>query len=185
MKLLKPCLCCSAFALAKRVLDLCAAPGGKTVALAHAALKRPAKARQKVAGDIACDIACGAMEAQFKRLGFTRRPRMQLDAAQPLPFAAPFDAILLDAPCSGTGTLARHPEIRWRLEPPQLAEFHALQTKMLVNALGHLASGGRLVYSTCSIEPEENEDVVAEALAAVPSVRRVRADQGAQSSRPI
>ena len=163
----------------QRVLDLCAAPGGKTVALAHAAGPRGSV----IAGDLRAH-RLRAMEAQFKRLGLRGVHATQLDAAQPLPFAAPFDAILLDAPCSGTGTLARHPEIRWRLEPPQLAEFHALQTKMLANALGHLASGGRLVYSTCSIEPEENEDVVAEALRGVPSVRRVRADEGAQVLAP-
>ena len=77
-----------------------------------------------------------------------------------------FDRILLDAPCSGTGTLARHPEIRWRLHPEQITELRALQVRMLRVALAQLAPGGRLVYSTCSIEPEENEDVIAEVLRA-------------------
>ena len=89
---------------------------------------------------------------------------MELDAAGALPFGVQFDRILVDAPCSGTGTLARHPEIRWRLKAEQLAEFHALQTALLRSALQRLAPGGRLVYSTCSIEPEENEQVVEEAL---------------------
>jgi 16S rRNA (cytosine967-C5)-methyltransferase len=124
------------------------------------------------------------MGMQCKRLGLRGVQLMQLDAAQPLPFAAPFDAILVDAPCSGTGTLARHPEIRWRLAATQLPEFHALQSQMLANALGQLAPGGRLVYSTCSIEPEENEDVVAEALKTMPSVRRVPALDAARSLAP-
>ena len=81
---------------------------------------------------------------------------MQLDAMQPLPFAVKFHRILVDAPCSGTGTLARHPEIRWRLKPEQLAEFHRLQVAILTSALDALAPGGRLVYATCSLEPEEN-----------------------------
>jgi 16S rRNA (cytosine967-C5)-methyltransferase len=70
----------------------------------------------------------------------------------------------VDVPCSGTGTLARHPEIRWRLRPEDLAELHARQAALLRNALQRLAPGGRLVYSTCSLEPEENELVVQEVL---------------------
>jgi len=163
----------------ERVLDLCAAPGGKTVALARAAGERGAV----VAGDLRVH-RLRAMEAQFKRLGLQGIESMQLDASKPLLFAAPFNAILVDAPCSGTGTLARHPEIRWRLGPAQLTEFHALQTKMLVNALGQLRPGGRLVYSTCSIEPEENEDVVAEALSSASAVRRVPADEAARTLAP-
>jgi 16S rRNA (cytosine967-C5)-methyltransferase len=87
-----------------------------------------------------------------------------LDATQPLPFKRTFDRILVDAPCSGTGTLARHPEIRWRLRPENLIDLHALQARLLRNALPHLVPGGRLVYSTCSLEPEENEDVIHETL---------------------
>jgi len=109
---------------------------------------------------------------------------VELDAEQPLPFREKFDRILVDAPCSGTGTLARHPEIRWRLRPEQLREFHEMQVRMLTRAIADLAPGGRLVYSTCSIEPEENEEVIAEALREEPSVRRVRADIVAASLRP-
>ncbi|MFZ1008021.1 MAG: antitermination protein NusB, partial [Candidatus Sulfotelmatobacter sp.] len=93
------------------------------------------------------------------------------------PFARPFDRILVDAPCSGTGTLARHPEIRWRLHAEQFPEFHALQVAMLSSALKQLAPGGRLVYSTCSMEPEENEKVVGEALAAAPEIKQVVAKE--------
>lgn len=142
-----------------RVLDVCAAPGGKTVALARAAGNKGVV--------VACDLHAHrlrAMEAQFARLGLANVRVEQIDATQPLPFGERFDRILLDAPCSGTGTLARHPEIRWRLRPEQLAEFHALQKRMLGNALAQLVPGGTLVYSTCSIEPEENEDVIVEVL---------------------
>jgi len=84
-----------------------------------------------------------------------------LNAAEPLPFRGRFDRILLDAPCSGTGTLARNPEIKWRLRPEHLEELRVLQTAMLERARGALSPGGRLVYSTCSLEREENEDVMA------------------------
>jgi 16S rRNA (cytosine967-C5)-methyltransferase len=83
-----------------------------------------------------------------------------LDGTRPLPFSARFDRILVDAPCSGTGTLARNPEIKWRLKPSDIAELHRRQVLLLRNALERLAPGGRLVYSTCSLEREENEDVV-------------------------
>ena len=72
-----------------------------------------------------------------------------------------FDRILVDAPCSGTGTLARNPEIKWRLRPADLARFAGLQRAILGNALPHLKPGGKLVYATCSLEREENEEIVA------------------------
>ena len=142
-----------------RVLDLCAAPGGKTPPLVRAA----GPGGLVVAADRHAH-RLRAMREQFKRLALTQVRLVELDAASPLPFGTFFDRILVDAPCSGTGTLARHPEIRWRLQPEQLAEFHALQTTLLKSALERLAPGGRLVYSTCSMEPEENEQVVEEAL---------------------
>jgi len=159
-----------------RVLDLCAAPGGKTLALVRAAGSKGTV----VAADLHAH-RLRAMAAQFKRLGLIGVRLVELDAEQPLPFRERFDRILLDAPCSGTGTLARHPEIRWRLRPEQLAEFHALQVRMLRNALAHLGTGGRLVYSTCSIESEENEEVVAEVLRGAESVQRVPASEMADA----
>ncbi|MGA3292650.1 MAG: 16S rRNA (cytosine(967)-C(5))-methyltransferase RsmB [Candidatus Acidiferrales bacterium] len=162
-----------------RVLDLCAAPGGKTPALARAA----GNAGIVIAADRHAH-RLRAMAAQFKRLGLAGVRLVELDATQPLPFARGFDRIFLDAPCSGTGTLARHPEIRWRLRPEQLAEFHDLQVRMLGGALAHLAPGGRLVYSTCSIEPEENEHVVSEVLRAARSVQRAPAEEMAQALAP-
>ncbi len=92
------------------------------------------------------------------------------DGTKPLPFKRKFDKILLDAPCSGTGTLQRHPEIRWRLRPSRLQELQALQTALLENAVLHLKPGGTIVYSTCSLEEEENEFVVEGFLRAHPGV---------------
>jgi 16S rRNA (cytosine967-C5)-methyltransferase len=131
------------------VLDLCAAPGNKTAQALAAGGK-------VVAGD-----------RYFRRLKEVpeQAARVVLDATGPLPFPvrsseSGFDRILLDAPCSGTGTLARNPEIKWRLDPADLAAFAIEQRTMLAGALGHLKPGGRLVYSTCSLEYEENEGVV-------------------------
>lgn len=142
-----------------RVLDLCAAPGGKTPRLVRGAGKNGTV----VAGERHAH-RLRAMREQFKRLNLSHVPLVELDAEKTLPFGIRFDRILVDAPCSGTGTMARHPEIRWRLKPEQLMEFHALQCSLLTNALEMLAPAGRLVYSTCSIEPEENEKVVEQVL---------------------
>ncbi len=186
-----------------RVLDLCAAPGGKTVALARAAgpnglviaselhehrlramraqLTRLRIATTACAEDRVKNSAAGSVETQHAA---SPVHLVALDATQPLPFAAAFDRILVDAPCSGTGTLARHPEIRWRLRPEQLPEFHALQAKLLSVALAQLAPGGHLVYSTCSIEPEENESVVMEIPGSM-GCRVVRAAESAQLLAPF
>ena len=148
-----------------RVLDLCAAPGGKTLQMVRAAASK--------GFIVATDLhshRVDAMQAQFNRLKLSNIRIMQLDATRPLPFATTFNRILVDAPCSGTGTLARHPEIRWRLQPRQFEQFHPLQIAILCNAAAHLAPGGRLVYSTCSLEGEENEQVVSEALARISGV---------------
>ncbi len=123
------------------VLDLCAAPGNKTA--------------QLIAGGgrvVAADLS-------FKRILDVPGDRVVLDATGPLPFAANFDRILIDAPCSGTGTLAHNPEIKWRLKPEDLAVFQDRQRKILARGMELLKPGGRLVYSTCSLEREENDDV--------------------------
>ncbi|MGH9865862.1 MAG: SAM-dependent methyltransferase, partial [Candidatus Acidiferrales bacterium] len=93
-----------------------------------------------------------------------------------LPFSRKFDRILVDAPCSGTGTLARNPEIRWKLKEDDLRDLHARQVMLLNSALECLAPGGRLVYSTCSLEHEENEDVVSEKLDAHPEFHAIAAE---------
>ncbi|HWF09299.1 MAG TPA: transcription antitermination factor NusB [Bryobacteraceae bacterium] len=126
-------------------LDLCAAPGNKTAQ----AIETPVRA-------IACDLHL----SRARLLLPLKIPVVTLDATKPLPFDIRFDRILVDAPCSGTGTLARNPEIKWRLEPADIADLQARQIAILRNALERLAPGGRLVYSTCSLEREENEDVV-------------------------
>src|SRR5208283_3725444 len=127
-------------------LDLCAAPGNKT-----------AQALESGVRITACDLHFHRI-AQLKDL---TRNLLVLDGTRPLPFARPFDRILLDAPCSGTGTLGRNPEIKWRLTPADLDDLHSRQAALLANALAALAPGGLLVYATCSLEPEENEAIVA------------------------
>ena len=141
-------------------LDVCAAPGNKT-----------AQALESGVRAVACDVSLRRLTG-LKPLGC---PLVVLDGAVALPFNQPFDRILVDAPCSGTGTLGRNPEIKWRLRPENLEVFHRKQVQLLANALKLLAPGGRLVYATCSLEPEENEAVVEEVLGAVPadSMRRV------------
>lgn len=125
-------------------LDLCCAPGNKTAQ----ALETPVRG-------IATDVSAARLE-HVRRVGI---PLLALDATRPLPFARKFDRILVDAPCSGTGTLARNPEIKWKLRPEDLADLHTRQVAILRNALDVLGPNGRLVYSTCSLEPEENQQV--------------------------
>lgn len=135
-------------------LDLCAAPGNKT-----------AQAIALGARAVACDLHW----KRLKALDGLNCRRVVLDGTVSLPFHSRFERILVDAPCSGTGTLGRNPEIKWRLDPSNLSNLHALQVCLLRNALECLAPGGRLVYSTCSLEPEENEDVVQEVLGGIPN----------------
>jgi 16S rRNA (cytosine967-C5)-methyltransferase len=129
-------------------LDLCAAPGNKT-----------AQALESGVRAVACDFHPKRVQ-MLRTLGVDV---VHLDGTRPLPFHARFDRILLDAPCSGTGTLSRNPEIKWRLQPEDIQELHGRQVRLLRNALSALAPGGVLVYSTCSLEREEN-DAVTEAL---------------------
>ncbi|MDE3194913.1 MAG: hypothetical protein KGN84_01105 [Acidobacteriota bacterium] len=133
-------------------LDLCAAPGNKTAQ----AIETPLSA-------LACDLHLSRARL-LKPLGI---PVVTLDATKSLPFARRFDRILVDAPCSGTGTLSRNPEIKWRLKPDDIPDLQRRQIAVLRNALQQLAPGGLLVYSTCSLEDEENEQVVRQAEAQV------------------
>ncbi len=102
---------------------------------------------------------------------------VRLDATERLPFGSCFDRVLLDAPCSGTGTLARNPEIKWRLRPEDLARLAENQATMLRHALEVLSPGGRLVYATCSLEREENEQVVERVLKETQGVRALGRDE--------
>ena len=97
----------------------------------------------------------GLVAESAKRLGLENIECMAGDGAT-VAFREPFDAILIDAPCSNTGVLARRPDVRWRLREKDIAGAAALQRKLLENAARLLAPGGRIVYSTCSLEPEEN-----------------------------
>ena len=152
-----------------RILDLCAAPGMKTAQMADVL---------ETGLLVACDISSRRLATMSRLLprltGKAGRIAMvRIDASEPLPFRTPFERILVDAPCSGTGTLARNPEIKWRLTSQDLARLAETQVRLLRNALGMLAHGGRLVYATCSLEPEENEGVIEAALPAAPDCRRL------------
>jgi 16S rRNA (cytosine967-C5)-methyltransferase len=138
----------------RRILDCCAAPGGKTGALASR-LPR-------------AEIVAAELHPHRARLLRERAPQgnvqvITADAVQ-LPFADVFDRVLADVPCSGTGTLARNPEIKWKLRPEDLTDLQQRQLLILKAAMKHVAPGGRVIYSTCSLEPEENEAVVRNAL---------------------
>ena len=141
-----------------RVLDLCAAPGSKASHIAALTVGS--------AWIIACDRhpqRLTNLRANCRRLGIDSIDAVALDATQPLPFvesALTFDRVLLDAPCSGTGTLRGNPEIKWRLSADDIPRLAELQLSLLGSAALSVASAGRLVYSTCSIEREENELVI-------------------------
>ncbi len=159
----------------RRILDCCAAPGGKTFVLA---------VRHPHAEIVAADISqkrLANMRTRLDRNPATARVRtvladMSTPSADPA-FGMPFDLILCDAPCSGTGTLARNPEIRHRLRETDLRRQAERQRAILNTVAGLLAEGGRLVYSTCSLEVEENEDVVRDVLVAHPVLRLTAAAQ--------
>ena len=137
-----------------RLLDCCAAPGGKTAAIAG---------RNPTAEIIAAEIHEHRADLLRKRVTAANVKVITADALQ-LPLSGGFDRVLADVPCSGTGTLARNPDIKWRLSPGDLSELHSKQVSILRAALRQLAPGGRAVYSTCSLENEENEAVVEEVL---------------------
>ncbi|HEX8852420.1 MAG TPA: hypothetical protein VF754_02980, partial [Pyrinomonadaceae bacterium] len=116
------------------------------------------------------------VEETAARLGVRGLQTVVLDAAAPLPFSAgAFERVLVDAPCTGTGTLRHNPEIRWRITPADIVELAARQGLILSNCAGAVRPGGRLVYSTCSVEPEENEGVVARFLSERGDFRQVEA----------
>ena len=137
-----------------RILDCCAAPGGKTRVLA---------AQSSSAYVLAAELH--PHRARLLR-SLVTAPNLRVIAAdaRALPLAAEFDRVLVDVPCSGTGTLARNPEIKWRLKPEDIDDLQARQVAILRSAMQHVSSGGRLVYSTCSLEAEENAGVVEDVL---------------------
>jgi 16S rRNA (cytosine967-C5)-methyltransferase len=145
------------------ILDCCAAPGGKTLAIAD---------RNSDADIVAVELHPHRARLLWKLVGLQasasgaedRNIRVVSADARKLPFSGKFNRVLTDVPCSGTGTLARNPEIKWRLTPEDLADLQVRQLAIVRSAMAHVAAGGRLIYSTCSLEREENEDVIERAL---------------------
>ena len=141
----------------QQILDLCASPGGKTVALSAAAGAQGAI--------VACDVRphrVRLLSRTLSRCRIANATIVQLSEDGPLPFRdAAFDVVLIDAPCSGLGTVRRDPDIRWRRTADDLTRFAAAQRRLLSRAATLARPGGRVLYSTCSSEPEENHEVVA------------------------
>ena len=154
------------------ILDLCAAPGGKTTHLAE------------LSGDKATIVACDVTHGRLQRIR-ENSARLQLTSIQPMEVpkdgrdlpAGPFDAVLVDVPCSNSGVLNRRPEARWRFDQNGLEELVVLQTRLLLQACELVRPGGRVVYSTCSMEPEENRGVVDAVLMALRDFRLDRERQ--------
>ena len=134
----------------KLILDCCAAPGGKTRIVAEG---------NPQATVIAMELH-PHRAALMSRLVPLSNVHVICADARNMPFATQFDRILVDAPCTGTGTLARNPEIKWRLKPEDISRLQKYQMEILTAATQKLAPGGQLLYSTCSLEPEENEAVI-------------------------
>jgi 16S rRNA (cytosine967-C5)-methyltransferase len=147
----------------KKILDCCAAPGGKTRIIAE---------RNPEATVVAMDLR-PQRAALLKKLVPTENIRVIAGDVRKMPMSGKFDRILVDAPCSGTGTLARNPDIKWRLKPEDLVRLQEYQVEILRAAMKLVSRGGRIVYSTCSLEPEENEAVIQKALEGNPSFHLV------------
>lgn len=145
----------------KLVADLCAAPGGKTAQLASAGARVIAVDRS--------ETRLARLRQNLARLGL-EADTVAADAAEWQ--AGLFDAVLLDAPCSSTGTIRRHPDIPWLKREADIATLSAVQRRLLAHAVTLIRPGGLLIYCTCSLEPEEGTDVVADLLASDPRLRR-------------
>jgi 16S rRNA (cytosine967-C5)-methyltransferase len=132
------------------VADLCAAPGGKTLELSR-------QAQMVVAADRSAARLVRVL-ANRQRLEAANVQLLVADAR--FPAIRPVDAVLVDAPCTGTGTFRRHPDARWRLRPADISVMASLQASLIRSAASVVVRGGLLVYSTCSLEPEENEEQI-------------------------
>lgn len=149
---------------AQQVVDLCAAPGGKTTHLAHLM----GNSGEIIAVDI-LEKKLAVLRENCRRVSALNVRTRALDATKAdLGFIRTADAVLIDAPCSGFGTLRRHPDIRWNKTPDQVRALSNVQYSLLKNTAQHIKPGGILVYSTCSIEPMENEEVIRRFLAEFP-----------------
>jgi len=147
----------------KSIADLCAAPGGKTAQLIRAGARVTAVDRSVA--------RMTRLRDNLTRLSL-QGETLVADAAEWPGTDGGFDGILVDAPCTSTGTIRRHPDIAWLRQETDIAPLTALQTRLLQKAVALLKPGGTLVYCTCSLEPEEGEQVVASLLAAEPAIRR-------------
>jgi 16S rRNA (cytosine967-C5)-methyltransferase len=147
----------------KEIADLCAAPGGKTAQLAHAGAHVTAIDRSPA--------RVARLRDNLARLSLQART-VVTDAVEWMG-ADGFDGILVDAPCSSTGTIRRHPDIAWLRQEADIAPLVALQKRLLQKAAALLKPGGLLVYCSCSLEPEEGEQAIATLLASEPALRRV------------
>jgi 16S rRNA (cytosine967-C5)-methyltransferase len=146
-----------------RSLDACAAPGGKALLLSDLA-----EGPSRIVATEVSRKRLGAMATLARRWGATRLLLLGADALQP-PLGQDFDTVLLDAPCSGLGTLARNPDIRWRLTSQDVERQAARQRSLIASVARLVRPAGRLVYATCSLEPEETHQVVDSFLAANPA----------------
>lgn len=147
-----------------RLGDFCAAPGGKSFLLASR--------KEKDARLYCCDVSAERLQTLRRRAGLYRIPGLfliQADLRSTAPLRQEFDFVLLDVPCSGVGTLRSNPDLRWRVQPSHLARFHSIQLAILKNGFDCLRPGGELLYSTCSTEPEENEEVIQKFLTLEPT----------------
>lgn len=156
----------------ERVLDACAAPGSKTTHIASLARD----AALIIAGDFHRHRLNALVESAARQQLKSVRAVVH-DAAQAVPFAgSTFDRVLVDAPCTGTGTLRRNPEIRWRIRAEDIPVLQAVQLRILRNSAKTVRRNGRLIYSTCSVEPEENEHVLAQFLREESGWRRAKVE---------
>ena len=153
----------------ERVFDACASPGGKTVALAFDVREQGLI----VAADVRARRV-RLLAATIQSAGARRVRVVQADAARALPFGPVFDRVLVDAPCSGLGTVRRDPDIKWRRTEDDLQRLAAVQLRLVNEAATTVRPGGTLVYATCSSEPEENEQVVEQFLERCPGFRAGR-----------
>ena len=153
----------------ERILDLCAAPGGKSTYLAE------------LSGDEAEIVACDVSESRLQKVD-DNITRLKLSSVEPTLISrdgsdipdGPYDAVLVDVPCSNTGVFSRRPEARWRFREADMEELVQLQTRLLLTAYDHVRPGGRIVYSTCSVEPEETTTLMETICQTVPGLQMVR-----------
>ena len=165
---------------ARRCLDACAAPGGKATILAERIEPRPL-----VAADLR-PARVDLLDATVRRLTADNVLRLAADAARPPFAAATFDRILLDVPCSGLGTLARNPDIKWTASPERIRELAETAGRIARAAADLLASGGMLLYSACSLEPEETTGAIRGLLAGRPGLRQLSlADRLPEAFAPL